>query len=147
MPDDLASTNVNRSFSLSATSIAIFTFTLVFLYPRFASGEIDGLIFQAALVVMGVSTFCLAIASVHYYGSSLVGQIDDASRRGYQRRGDTFWGAGYYLLFLSPSLVLLTVGLWVVGGVWFCLWALLMIWGIRNFPRLRTNFDRPDQRA
>ena len=57
MPDDLATSNVNRSYSLSATSIAIFTFTLVFLYPRFASGEIDGLLFQATLVVMGVATF------------------------------------------------------------------------------------------
>jgi hypothetical protein len=34
MGDDLAAANVNRSYSLAATSIAIFTFTLVFLYPR-----------------------------------------------------------------------------------------------------------------
>jgi hypothetical protein len=39
MGDNLATANVNRSYSLAATSIAIFTFTLFFLYPRFVSGE------------------------------------------------------------------------------------------------------------
>ena len=57
MGDDLAAANVNRSYSLAATSIAIFTFMLFFLYPRFASGEINALLFQATLVVMGVATF------------------------------------------------------------------------------------------
>ena len=49
MGDELAATNATRSYSLSATSIAIFTFTLFFLYPRFASGEIKALFFQATL--------------------------------------------------------------------------------------------------
>ena len=35
MGDELATSNVNRSYSLAATSIAIFTFVLFFLYPRF----------------------------------------------------------------------------------------------------------------
>jgi hypothetical protein len=30
-----------RTYSLAATSIAIFTFMLNFLYPRFASGEVN----------------------------------------------------------------------------------------------------------
>ena len=57
MGDELAASNVNRSYSLAATSIAIFTFMLFFLYPRFASGQINPLLFQAALVVMAVATF------------------------------------------------------------------------------------------
>jgi hypothetical protein len=32
MEDELATSNVNRSYSLGATSIAIFTFMLIFLY-------------------------------------------------------------------------------------------------------------------
>ena len=48
MEDELATSNVNRSYSLAGTSIAIFTFMLIFLYPRFASGEIDALLFQVA---------------------------------------------------------------------------------------------------
>ena len=34
MGDDLGASNVNRSYSLAATSIAIFTFMLIFLYPN-----------------------------------------------------------------------------------------------------------------
>ena len=138
MPDDLASANVNRSYSLSATSIAIFTFTLVFLYPRFASGEIDGLIFQATLVVMGFATFALAVASVQYYGASL-GNLEDRVRDRYRRRADTFWLIGYLLLFLSPSMVLFAVGLHVVGVLWLVLWLGSGLWGINNFPRFRAE--------
>ena len=61
MGDELATANVNRAYSLAATSIAIFTFMLIFLYPRFAGGEINGLLFQATLVVMGVATFSLLL--------------------------------------------------------------------------------------
>jgi len=89
--DDLAVSNANRSYSLAATSIAIFTFMLIFLYPRFASGEVSALLFQATLVVMGVATFSFVFASLHYYGSSLGGRIDDAERARYSRRGDRFW--------------------------------------------------------
>ena len=46
MSDDLAAANVNRSYQLAASSIAIFTFLLFFLYPRFASGQVDALRFQ-----------------------------------------------------------------------------------------------------
>ena len=71
MEDGLASSNVNRSYSLAATCIAIFTFMLFFLYPRFASGEINPLLFQSMLVVMGVATFALVFASFYYYAASL----------------------------------------------------------------------------
>jgi len=40
MADELAAANVKRSYSLAATSIAIFAFVLFFLYPRFASGSV-----------------------------------------------------------------------------------------------------------
>ena len=62
MGDELAAGNVNRSYSLAATSIAIFTFMLFFMYPRFVSGEINALLFQAALVVMSVATFSFVFA-------------------------------------------------------------------------------------
>ena len=50
---------------------------LIFLYPRFANGEIDAWLFQGTLVVMGVATFSFMCASFYYYGSSLGGRIDD----------------------------------------------------------------------
>ena len=139
MGDDLAASNANRSYSLAATSIAIFTFMLIFLYPRFASGEVSALLFQATLVVMGVATFSFVFASLHYYGSSLGGRIDDAERARYSRRGDRFWLLGYTLLFLDPSLILFSVGLVVVGSVWFALWLVYVLFVIRYFPRVQTS--------
>ena len=139
MGDDLAVSNANRSYSLAATSIAIFTFMLIFLYPRFASGEVSALLFQATLVVMGVATFSFVFASLHYYGSSLGGRIDDAERARYSRRGDRFWLLGYTLLFLDPSLILFSVGLVVVGSAWFALWLLYVLFVIRYFPRVQTS--------
>src|SRR5207247_11311182 len=107
MGDDLAASNVNRSYSLAATSIAIFTFMLIFLYPRFASGEVNPLLFQATLVVMGVATFSFVFASFFYYASSLGARIDDAERARYARRADRFWVLGNTRRLLDPSLLLL----------------------------------------
>ena len=137
MADDLAAANVNRSYSLAATSIAIFTFLLIFLYPRFRNGEIDASLFQVTLIVMGVATFSFVFATFHYYGSSLSPLLDDTERARYARRGDRFWLLGSVLLFLAPSLVLMTVGLVGVGSVWLALWLVYVVFLIRYFPRVR----------
>lgn len=133
-----------------ATSIAIFTFILIFLYPRFASGEINALLFQAALVVMSVATFSFVFASLSYDGSSLGSRIGDAERALYSRRGDRFWLLGYTLLFLDPSLVLFSVGLRAVGSAWFALWLVYLLFVIRYFPRVqsaRKSSRRDEARA
>jgi hypothetical protein len=143
MGDELATSNVNRAYSLGATSIAIFTFILIFLYPRFESGEIDALLFQATLAVMGVATFSFAFASFYYYGSSLGSRIDDSERALYSRRGDRFWLLGYILLFLVPSLILFSVGLLAVGAAWFVLWLVHLLFVIRYFPRIQSERSSP----
>src|SRR5262245_3991233 len=138
MGDDLASANVNRAYSLTATSIAIFTFVLFFLYPRFASGEIDALLFQAIVVVMGVATFSFVFAAFYYYCSSLDDRIADAERATYSRRGDRFWLVGYTMLLLDPSLILFAIGLVAVGSVWFALWLVYLLFVLRYFPKVQT---------
>ena len=138
MENELGTTNVNRSYSLGATSIAIFTFMLFFLYPRFKSGEINPVLFQATLVVIGVATFSFVFASFYYYASSLGSQIAEAERALYARRGDRFWLLGYTLLFLDPSLILILVGLPAVGSAWFALWLAYLVLVIRYFPKVQT---------
>lgn len=138
MEDELATSNVNRSHSLGATSIAIFTFMLFFLYPRFASGQINALLFQATLVVMGVATFSFVFASFYYYWSSLGSRIDDAERSRSSRRGDRFWLLGYTLLFLAPTLILFSLGLLAVGFAWFALWLVYVVFVVSYFPRVET---------
>jgi len=139
MGDDLAAANVNRSYSLAGTSIAIFTFILVFLYPRSSSGEVNALLFQTSLVVMGVATFSFVFSAFHYYGSSLGARLDDVERARYARRGDRLWLLGYTLLFLVPSLILVSVGLLVVAAAWFALWLVYLLFVIRTFPRVLTE--------
>ncbi len=138
MADDIAAANVNRSYQLAASSIAIFTFLLFFLYPRFVSGEVDPLPFQTTLIVMGVATFSFGFASFYYYGASLAGRIEDAERVRYSRRGDHAWLLGSILLFLAPSLILFTVSLLAVASVWFALWLVYVAFVARNFPRIQT---------
>ena len=128
----------SRSGTSSATRIFCRYWTRIFLYPRFASGEINALLFQVTLVVMGVATFSFVFASFYYYGSSLGSSIDDAERAQYSRRGDRFWLLGYTLLFLDPSLILFSVGLLAVGSVWFALWLVYFLFVIRHFPRVQT---------
>ena len=139
MADDLAAANVNRAYQLAASSIAIFTFLLFFLYPRFVSGDVGALPYQATLVVMGVATFSFAFASFYYYGASLGGRIDDAARIRYSRRGDRIWLLGCVLLFLAPSMILFTVKLFAVASAWFALWLAYLVFVIRNFPRVQTE--------
>ncbi|MGQ0720738.1 MAG: hypothetical protein ACT4PE_04085 [Candidatus Eiseniibacteriota bacterium] len=138
MGEELAAANVNRAYSLAATSIAIFAFVLFFLYPRFVSGEVNALLFRATLVAMGVATFSFVFASFYYYCSSLGGRFDDAEQSLYSRRGDRFWLLGETLLFLVPSLILFAVGLLEVGSVWFALWLVYLLFVIKYFPRVET---------
>ena len=142
MSDDLAAANVNRSYQLAASSIAIFTFLLFFLYPRFASGEVDALRYQATLIVMGVATFSFAFASFYYYGASLGGRIDDAERTQFSLRGDRLWLLGCVLLFLAPSMILFTVRLLAVASAWFALWLVYVLFVVRYFPRDSTTTNR-----
>ena len=138
MGDEVRTHNVNRSYTLGATSIAIFTFQLIFLYPKFASGQINAFLFQATLVVMCMATFSFVFASLYYYGSSLGSRIDDAERALYSRRGDRFWLLGYTLLFLDPTLILVSVRLLVVASVWLVLWVVYLLFVTRFFPRVQT---------
>ena len=142
MADDLAAANVNRSYQLAASSIAIFTFLLFFLYPKFSAGQVHALAYQAILIVMGVATFSFAFSSFYYYGSSVGTRMDDVERAIYSRRGDRFWLLGCVLLFLAPSLVLFTIGLLAVATVWFALWLVYLLFVMRLFPRVQTAIKR-----
>ena len=139
MGDDLASANVNRSYSLAGTSIAIFTFTLFFLYPKFTSGEANVLLFQPALVALGVATFAFTFASFCYYCGSLGDRIDGRVRARFSWRGDRFWLLGYTLLFLTPCLILFSIRLFAVGLVWLALWLVFLVFVIRYFPQVRQR--------
>ena len=138
MREDLAAVNVTRTYTLASSNLAIFTFMLFFLYPRFESGKINGVFFQATLIAMGVATFSLVFATLHYYRCSLVGGMSDAERAMHARRADRFWLLGYTTMFLAPSLVLFLIGLHVIAFVWLAFWLVYLFFVARYFPRIQT---------
>ena len=138
MREDLAGVNVTRSYTLAGTNLAIFTFMLFFLYPRFESGRINPVLFQATLIAMGVAAFSLVFATLHYYRCSIGGGISDTDRALHARRADRFWLLGYTTMFLAPSLVLFLVRLRIVASVWLAFWLLYLFFVVRYFPRIQT---------
>src|SRR5918994_5260428 len=136
MREDLAAVNVTRTYTLAASDIAIFTFMLFFLYPRFESGRINPFLFQATLIAMGVAAFSLVFATLHYYRCSLGGGMSDTERTLQARRADRFWLLGYTMMFLAPSLVLFLLRLRIVASVWLGFWLLYLFFVVRYFPSL-----------
>jgi hypothetical protein len=138
MEADLAAVNVTRSYTLAGTNIAIFTFMLFFLYPRFEAGRINPVLFQATLIAMGVATFSLVFATLHYYRCSLGVRMSETERTLHSRRADRFWLLGYTTMFLAPSLVLFLIRLPIVASVWLAFWLMYLFFVVRYFPRLQT---------
>jgi len=141
MREDLAAVNVTRTYTLAASNIAILTFMLFFLYPRFESGRINPVLFQATLIAMGVATFSLVFATLHYYWCSLGGRISETERTVLARRADRFWLLGYTTMFLAPCLVLFLLRLRIVACIWLAFWLLYLFFVVRSFPRFRTPPD------
>lgn len=137
MREDLAAVNVTRTYTLAASNIAIFTFMLFFLYPRFESGRINSVLFQITLIAMGVAAFSLVFATLHYYRCSLAGG-NETERALHARRADRFWLLGYTTMFLAPSLVLFLIRLHIVASVWLAFWLLHLFFVVRYFPRIET---------
>ena len=138
MREDLAAINVTRTYTLAASNIAIFTFMLFFLYPKFESGKINPILFQATLIAMGIATFSLVFATLHYYRCSLGGRMSDSERTRYARRADRFWLLGYTTMFLAPSLVLFLIGLQAVASVWLGFWLVYLLFVVRSFAGIQT---------
>ena len=138
MREDVAALNVTRTYTLAASNIAIFTFMLFFLYPRYESGRINAVLFQATLIAMGVATFSLVFATLHYYRCSLAGGMSDSERVLHARRADCFWLLGYTTMFLAPTLVLFLIKLRIVASVWLAFWLVYLFFVARYFPRIQT---------
>ena len=127
---DIAEANVNRNITLAGTSVAIFTFLLFFLYPRYLSGDINTVLFQFTLAIIVSVIFSLVISALYYYGTTLTLSLAPGQVTNVFGKAEAFWLIGYSLLLLEPSLILFTVNLLVVGLYALVLWFsyLLLTW-------------------
>ena len=96
------------------------------------------MLFQATLIAMGVSTFSLVFATLHYYRCSLGGGMSDTDRVSHARRADRFWLLGYTTMFLAPGLVLILLRLRLVASVWLVFWLVYLFFVAKYFPRIQT---------
>jgi len=135
---DLANANVNRNITLAGTSVAIFTFLLFFLYPRYISGEINSILFQFTLAIIVSVIFSLVNSATYYYGTTLTLSLTPGQVTAMFGKAEAFWLVGYSLLLLEPGLILFTVNLPVVGVYALTLWfSYLYLTGsnLRSRPR------------
>ena len=130
-----ANLDVSRIVTLVGTSIAIFTFLLFFLYPRYTSGAIDPILFQLSLTVIGFAIFLLVIAGLYFYSVTLPWPVTSDEAALLRRRGDKFWLLGYTVLLLEPSLILFTVNLPIVAIVWLGLWVSYLILELNEYRK------------
>ena len=147
---DVANSNVNRNITLAGTSIAIFTFLLFFLYPRYSSGEISPVLFQLTLAVIVSVIFSLVISGLYFYANTLVLTLDDGGATSIFGKAEGFWLVGYSLLLLEPSLILFTVNLLAVALYGLALWFSYLCLTLLQFEKLqqarKNNPSRLKQR-
>jgi hypothetical protein len=121
---DIANANGNRNITLAGTSVAIFTFLLFFLYPRYSSGDsnINPVLFQFTLAIIVSVIFSLVISATYYYGTTLTLSLPHGEGTAIFGKAEAFWLIGYSLLLLEPSLILFTVNLLAVALYALVLW-------------------------
>ena len=135
---DVAEVNVSRTWALAGTSIAIFTYLFGFFYPRYASGEIDPILFQIALTVIGFAIFSFVFSGINYYALSLAHSAHRTRQEMLRRRADTLWVVAFSLLLLDPALMLFTVRLVFVGALWLVLWISYIIFNATVFRETQS---------
>ncbi len=134
--------DVSRVVTIVGTSIAIFTFLLFFLYPRYSSGEIDPILFQITLVVIGFAIFSLVFAGLYFYTLLLPRSPSYRDALAARRTADLFWLLGYTVLLLEPSLILFTIKLPVVAVVWLATWAAYLYWTLHEYRKATRTGTR-----
>lgn|SRR3989475_7224126 len=128
---DLAAANVNRAGTLVGSTIAVFTFLLFFLYPRYSSGQIDPVLFQLTLTIIIMTILTFSLSGLYYYRIGVL-KLNTAKKRASMQRGALFWLFGTLFVILEPALILFTVGLVAVGVVALIAWLLYTLVTLRD---------------
>ena len=131
--------SLNRSVTLIGTNLAVFVFALVFLYPRYASNELNSVLFQATLTSSILAIFIFAICGVCYFEVVGIAKTSTARKRILIRRGDTLFVSGVLLSTAMPALILFTLGVTTVAIIATILWALYAGFIIEQGRKLRAE--------
>ena len=120
---EYANENRQATINLGGMGITILTFLLIFLYDRFSTGGPEGLLFRITLGCVVLSIFFLAVSGSFYYLMIEALQRRQADPSTFLRRADFCFVTGLALLLLEPALILVSLGIYDVGGLAAILWA------------------------
>ena len=143
---DLAAANVNRAGTVLGSTIAVFTFLLFFLYPRYSSGQIDSVLFQITLmiIVLTILSFSLCILFCYRIG---VLKMSSVEKHASMQIGALLWVIGTLFAVLEPALILFTIGLNLVGAVALSAWLLYTFLTLRDARRYQVYSRRHASRS
>jgi len=134
-PDlDLAAANVSRAGTLLGSTIAVFTFLLFFLYPRFASEQIDPVLFQVTLTIIVLTILSFSLCALFCYRIGVL-NMTGAEKRASMQTGALLWIIGTLFAVLEPALILFTIGLPVVGVIALVAWLSYTFFTLRDARR------------
>ncbi|OLD33912.1 MAG: hypothetical protein AUI50_08730 [Crenarchaeota archaeon 13_1_40CM_2_52_14] len=119
--------------------MAIFTFLLFFLYPRFSTGQIDPVLFQVTLGLIVFTIFAFGFSGLYFYGLVGISKLSNAKRQLYFRRANLFFVLGLLFAVAEPALILFTVGLTLLGLAALILWLLYTYFIVRQARELSNH--------
>jgi predicted membrane channel-forming protein YqfA (hemolysin III family) len=134
---DLAKSNLNRAVTLIGSNLAIFTFVLIFLYPRYSTGSLNGDLFQAALSSSLLAIFLFGFSGISYFEAVAIAKNSAARRKALIRRGDFLFVLSLIVGTAMPALVLFTLGLLNVAIFATVLWIGYVSFLLRQGLQLR----------
>lgn len=130
--------NLNRALTLISSNMAIFTFTLIFLYPRYALNELNGVLFQITLSTSLLVIFLLGITGVYYFEVIANKRMSHVQKLAAARRGDLLFVVSLIIMTSLPTLILFTLSITIVAIIATLLWALFTAFVIRRGEDVRN---------
>jgi len=112
---------------------------LIFLFPHYASNQLNGVLFQAALTGSLLAIFLFGISGVHYFEVVAMKKASIETKRQLIRRGDLLFVVSLLLATAEPALILFTLGLTLVGVIATVLWTLYAVFLIRQGRKLQSD--------
>jgi hypothetical protein len=137
---DYVASNPNRSVALIGSNLAIFTFVLIFLFPRYDSHQLNGVLFQVTLTGSLLAIFLFGISGVLYLEVVAMAKASIETKMQLVRRGDLLFVVSLLLATAEPALILFTLpNLTYVGVIATVLWTLYAVFLIRQGRKLRVG--------
>ena len=121
------------------TNLAIFTFGLIFLYPRYASNQLNGVLFQANLTSSLLAIFLFGFSGLTYFEVISVPKSTLARKKILVRRGDSPFVLSLLFATANPALILFTLGITAVAIIATILWITYAGFVIRQGRQLRRT--------